>query len=222
MKLEDGYDQFGNDVTQNVLKASAGNTPVPRGAIQIIDLGSDYATSDDEDIRMDGFAGHVTTDDASQPSMASQVLHKQTSTPTTKHYLPVARIRFGIGPLLWYDSVDEKSRFSQIFKQKFDKDFLSRPDQRNLYQSIMEDPDHYLGDFQCLDLRIDNATRGVSCTYVKSDHKLEYVCDRCITRRRLCIKPSDIGHARELVVYPLPDRLRVGQEWQDRLYWIRS
>lgn len=192
------------------------------GAVQIVDLASDYEPSDSKDDQeIIQAASRKTTNDANRRIVAPKEPSDCDANPDVRIYPRVVKVD-GIGPLFRYESLDKQPSLSRIVRKKFDLDVLWTPDQKEHYLSITQDPEHYLGEYQCLHLRIESATRGSSCTYVRCRYQTGYACDRCILRKKLCIRPANVNGDVELVIYPLPAYLRLGADWQQESYWTYS
>lgn len=144
--------------------------------------------------------------------------------PNTTLYLRIFTSPSGahVDPITSYFRIlDGQTALSEALHQKFHTDFYTVQEHQERYHNILEYLEVYLGDYQCLDMRIQTAQRASNCTYSMSEYRKEYACDQCILRRRLCVKPGKLDGRSQSVVHPLPLKLREGIQWQDVSYWVR-
>lgn len=189
--------------------------PIPGGTAQIIDLDPDFVPSDDDnESDLTKEASHET---ASQEQTTTWIRPCGLS---LGFRLYCVKGKVGAQTAPRYRMLSGYQHVLDVLKEKFVTDFESTEERWRRVETIRGEIERYVDEHQCLDKRIESETRGTDCTYGESDWQMGYACDRCISRKRLCGKPANVKGKVQLVIYPLPDKLRVGVDWLDKEYWV--
>lgn len=131
--------------------------------------------------------------------------------------------KFGTGRSVWYDKLGVYRTLQQYMMDKFTRDYIASSAFAGHDRNIMDGIHDLLDEYQCLDLYL-NSRAAERCTFMQSDHKTGFACDGCIERRRLCIRPIQRGlkKGEDLVVNPLPKKLRLDRIPAEMSYWVRG
>lgn len=140
-----------------------------------------------------------------------------------KLFLRVVTSKIGRRPF-WYESVRKYTLLQQRRADKISIDFAStREDAATLNTLSAARSFAPLSQTVCIDIFLNPAEQVAVCKFPNSDNKTGYSCDRCIKQRKLCIRPEKVeGQRFQLVVHPLPKRLRGGRSAESEYYWVRK
>lgn len=186
---------------------------------EIVKLELDSSSADNEhNDEVSQHVKHNRTSVARRPSARPTLYPVRIATSNLALHLRVFATHFGVDTSFSYKPLGEQPALSKTLYQKFETDFWAKKEHKDRYHTILANVEVYIGDYQCLDMRIQSAQRENNCTYSMSEYRKEYACDRCILRRKLCIKPAKLDGKAQLVVHPLPLKLRGGVKWQDVSY----
>ncbi|KAH9871626.1 hypothetical protein J1614_005881 [Plenodomus biglobosus] len=120
---------------------------------------------------------------------------------------------------LWIPLKDLPPRLKTLMTDSFEDAYLLMSSRAIKLNQILRNLDGHLRHGNCLNQKINKRQKG-PCAHSQAEGNLERACDYCIKMHRICIRPMDVDGVMRLALYPLPETLRYGKNFEDIEYWI--